>query len=212
MGPRGVDLGLWGVTWALGVLTWALGALTWALGMLTWGLGVLTWAIRVLPWALEALTWVPGDVGIKGNSSHLQVNNKSTHPKPQVSPVNNKSTTECVHDGGGRSCDPTRPHLQKAQMMVAVGHVIQLGHACIRVASGRHLGAGRHLEDHWETRWALGKTQITVLSAPVAHGTTRVGETRQTSTLMGIESNLERSLSKFAHIITCYAQKCCEEP
>jgi len=97
-------------------------------------------------------------------------------------------------------------------MMVAVGHVIQLGHACIRVASGRHLGAGRHLEDHWETRWALGKTQITVLSAPVAHGTTRVGETRQTSTLMGIESNLERSLSKFAHIITCYAQKCCEEP
>jgi hypothetical protein len=117
------------LTWALGVLTWALGALTWALGMLTWGLGVLTWAIRVLPWALEALTWVPGDVGIKGNSSHLQVNNKSTHPKPQVSPVNNKSTTECVHDGGGRSCDPTRPHLQKAQMMVAVGHVIQLGHA-----------------------------------------------------------------------------------
>jgi hypothetical protein len=111
-----------------------------------------------------------------------------------------------------RSCEPTRPHLQKAQMMVAVGHVIQLGHACIRVASGRHLGAGRHLEDHWETRWALGKTQITVLSAPVAHGTTRVGETRQTSTLMGIESNLERSLSKFAHIITCYAQKCCEEP
>ena len=117
------------LTWALGVLTWALGALTWALGMLTWGLGVLTSAIRVLPWALEALTWVPGGVGIDCNSYHLQVNNKSTHPKPQVSPINNKSTTECAHDGGGRSCDPTRPHLQKPQMMVAVGHVIQLGHA-----------------------------------------------------------------------------------
>jgi hypothetical protein len=137
---------------------------------------------------------------------------KSQHIPNHKSAQSTTSQPQNAHDGGGRSCEPTRPHLQKAQMMVAVGHVIQLGHACIRVASGRHLGAGRHLEDHWETRWALGKTQITVLSAPVAHGTTRVGETRQTSTLMGIESNLERSLSKFAHIITCYAQKCCEEP
>jgi hypothetical protein len=49
---------------------------------------------------------------------------------------NSATSAGSAYDGGGRSCDPTRPHLQNAHMKVVVCHAIHFCHTPAHSANG----------------------------------------------------------------------------